>query len=557
MKSQRARLAAWLFATSALATVPAHAARIVVHSVDPPGTGLEDPTPVAPVGRNPGTTLGEQRRIALEVAARLWGERIPSDVDIVVQATFQPLFCLSFGGLLGSAAPLTIFHDFPGAPAANTWFPAALANRFAHIDLSPGPPDPGFLEPPFNDDIYAIFNSSLDDDPTCLEQVGWYYGLDGAETDSVDVLEVLMHELAHGLGFQNFISELTGEAPDGLDDAYGTYTFDTFYGASWNDLFPTHRQQSATHSGRLVWNGPHVLAQAKDVLDRRPALRILAPDALAGEIEGQAAFYGPAIDANGVRGPIVLADDGSGTPTDACQPLVGDYTGTIVLIDRGTCSFAEKTLAAQAVGAVGVAVANIFPDGFPPMGGDEDPTIVIPSIGIRQSDGLRIRAALPGVEAEIRLSDVWLQGADNDGNVRLYAPNPVQPGSSVAHWDLVASPPLLMQPFLSELTNPLVTVDLTSGLLADIGWDACPDSDFRDTVIVDTCDSGVRNRTLDAGCTIADLVHSCQSRSTHGAVMRCVASWTHQLEGAGVLDAGNRGKIQACAARQGRPGKRG
>jgi PA domain-containing protein len=551
----RASFRALLLTCLALTSVPAHAAHILVHSVDPPGTGLEDPRPVAPVGNNPGTTLGEQRRIALEVAARLWGERIPSDVTIVVQATFQPLFCLPFGGLLGSAAPISIYHDFPGAPLAQTWYPSALANRFAGVDLSPGPPDPGFLEPPFNDDIYAIFNSALDDDPGCLEQVGWYYGLDEAETDGVDVMEILMHELAHGLGFQNFIDETTGQEPDGLPDVYATHTFDTFFGKSWNELFPTQIQQSAHRSGGLVWNGPHVRAQAPDVLERRPALRILAPGTLAGEIEAQGAFYGPALEATGPSGPIVLAKDGTGVPTDGCQPLIGDYTGAVVMIDRGTCSFAEKTLAAQRVGAVGVVVANIFPTGFPPMGGDPDPTIVIPSIGIRQADAQRIVAALPGVVGEVALSHVWLQGADNSGLMRLYAPNPVQPGSSIAHWDVVAAPPLLMQPFLDELTRPLETVDLTSGLLADIGWDACPDSDFRETVMVGACDSGVHNRMLDAGCSIADVVHACESGSTHGAVVRCVAGSTAQLMHDGFLDGPGRGKIQACVARRGQPAK--
>src|SRR6185295_5280004 len=184
--------------------------------------------------------------------------------------------------------------------------------------------------------------------------------------------------LAHGLGFESFIDEVTGEAPDNLPDVYATYTFDTLYGKPWDELFPIQRMQSAEHSGSLVWTGPHVRAQAPDFLDRRPALRILAPGALVGEIEAQGAFYGPALEASGPSGPIVLANDGTGVTTDGCQPLIGDYTGAVVMIDRGTCSFAEKTLAAQAVGAVGVVVANIFPSGFPPMGGDPDPTIVIP-----------------------------------------------------------------------------------------------------------------------------------------------------------------------------------
>ena len=58
---------------TALAT-PATAdprARVVLLNFDAgTGVGLDDPTPVAPIGGNTGTTLGQQRQIALSHAAR-------------------------------------------------------------------------------------------------------------------------------------------------------------------------------------------------------------------------------------------------------------------------------------------------------------------------------------------------------------------------------------------------------------------------------------------------------------------------------------------------------
>ena len=54
----------------------------------------------------------------------------------------------------------------------------------------------------------------------------------------------------------------------------------------------------------------------------------------------------------------------------------------------------------------------------------------------------------------------------------LYAPNPVDAGSSISHWDSSAFPHLLMQPSLaSDLPH---AVDLTLPLLQDIGWAAAP-----------------------------------------------------------------------------------
>lgn len=54
------------------------------------------------------------------------------------------------------------------------------------------------------------------------------------------------------------------------------------------------------------------------------------------------------------------------------------------------------------------------------------------------------------------------------GRVRLFAPNPVQPGSSVSHWDSVALPNLLMEPAINS-GLPL-TLDLSRQQMRDIGW---------------------------------------------------------------------------------------
>jgi hypothetical protein len=54
----------------------------------------------------------------------------------------------------------------------------------------------------------------------------------------------------------------------------------------------------------------------------------------------------------------------------------------------------------------------------------------------------------------------------NTGRMRMYAPNPVQPGSSVSHWDTALSP--------NELQEPILTSDaedyITYFLLEDVGW---------------------------------------------------------------------------------------
>ena len=82
-----------LFGMGAIAAPAVEAAVIRVINNDNPGEGFNDPTPVAPVGGNTGTTLGQQRLIAFRRAADIWAGLIASAVTIRVGATFDPLPC--------------------------------------------------------------------------------------------------------------------------------------------------------------------------------------------------------------------------------------------------------------------------------------------------------------------------------------------------------------------------------------------------------------------------------------------------------------------------------
>src|SRR6185503_9430038 len=146
--------AALLVATGLVAlaaTTPAWAATITIVNADGAGEGLNDPTPVASVGGNPCDTLGAQRLRALEFAANIWADLLGSNVEIRIAAHFDPLPCGETSAILGQAGPAGVFHSFVGAPVANTYFSAALANALAGTDLDPG-----------TDDINAFFNSDID-----------------------------------------------------------------------------------------------------------------------------------------------------------------------------------------------------------------------------------------------------------------------------------------------------------------------------------------------------------------------------------------------------------
>src|SRR5438045_4351915 len=111
----RGAVAASLFAAAAVAQA---AATITIVNGNAAGIGFNDTTPVAPVGGNPGTTLGQQRLNAFQYVASLWGQALDSTVEIRILATFEALTCTASSAVLGSAGPRDVESDFPGAPVA-------------------------------------------------------------------------------------------------------------------------------------------------------------------------------------------------------------------------------------------------------------------------------------------------------------------------------------------------------------------------------------------------------------------------------------------------------
>ena len=56
------------------------AAQIAIINNNAAGVGFNDPTPAAPIGGNPGTTVGEQRLNAFRHAAEIWGLSVPENL---------------------------------------------------------------------------------------------------------------------------------------------------------------------------------------------------------------------------------------------------------------------------------------------------------------------------------------------------------------------------------------------------------------------------------------------------------------------------------------------
>jgi len=438
----------------------AQGATIIIINSDSPGEGFNDNTPATPVGGNPGTTIGQQRLNLFQEAADIWGGLLQSNVTIRVQASFDPLNCDATGAVLGAAGPIVLERDWGTEEWSGTWYHAALANKQAGTDLSP-----------FDNDIRARFNSSIDNNNNCLSGTNWYYGFDGNFGGDIALLPVLLHEMAHGLGFSNFVDEASGQEFNGFPDVFSRQILDTSQGLTWDQMSNAQRAISATNDGNLVWNGAGVTGASSYFLGGLPTLFTNSPGTLPATMALGLASFGPQLESAGITGDVVLVDDGSGVTSDGCEALVNgaQVSGNIALIDRGTCTFTSKAQNAEAAGAIAVIIVDNSGGSTPPGLGGTDPGLTIPTVSITTADGALIKAELGGgVNVTLGLDPSVLAGADSQGRVKLYAPDPIQPGSSISHFDVSAFPHLLMEPAINDNLND--EVDLTIQAFDDIGW---------------------------------------------------------------------------------------
>jgi hypothetical protein len=449
------RAFALVAALSLFAFGVSNAATITIVNNNAAGVGFNDPTPRAPIGGNPGTTVGDQRLYLFQYAANIWGGILPSTVPILVRSQFASQTCNATSGVLGSAGPVTIHANFPGAEFAGTWYHAALANKLNGADLDATNPD-----------INATFNSNLDL-ATCLGGIGWYYGTDGLEGTAVELLPVLLHEMGHGLGFSTTTSGTSGNYNSGLPGLFDRFMLDVASGLHWNQNTAAQRVASAISGTGLVWDGPAGDAAAAAFLAHRPRMLVNAPGGIAGSYGCNHAAFGPQV--YSVTGNVVLVQDAVAPTGDGCDAIVNAaaISGNIALIDRGTCTFVVKAGAAQAAGAIAVIIANNAAGAIAP--GGADPTITIPVIGITQADGNTLKANLGlGVNVTLDLDPVLLAGADPAGRPFMYTPNPFQSGSSVSHFDVSETPNALMEPAINNDLHD--SVDMTDDVFNDLGW---------------------------------------------------------------------------------------
>jgi len=462
---------------------------ITILNNDGPGEGFNDLTPVAPVGGNNATTLGQQRLNVFQKAADIWSAMLNSSVPIIVRAQFDPQTCTATSATLGSTSNGGLWMDFPNAPQAGTWYVEAEANKLAGFDLDPTPVT-GY-------DMNITFNSNLNGQLSCLNGVGWYLGYDGNEGTNIELLPVVLHEIGHGLGFSSGLGS-SGAEPGGFPTAFEKLMHDNTQNLNWHQMTQVQRAASAINPNNVVWSGPCVTAHAPWVLAGTPKMWNNSGAPLNPTYNVGLAAFGP--QSFSVTGNLVLEDDGVAPTSDGCTALVnaGAIAGNIAVVDRGTCTFVIKAQQAQAAGAIALVVVNNVAGPAPGLGGS-DPSITIPVVSVSQADGTAIKAQMliGTVNVTLGFDPSQLAGADASHHVQLYTPNPFVNGSSLSHWDVSANPNLLMEPNINN--NLSSTVDLTFWAFGDLDWhDQC---DPPVPVAISVFNAFVRNGGVELSAT--------------------------------------------------------
>ena len=443
-----------VFCLSAFAIEASATATILID----PGVGFNDATvpKVGQKGNNPGNTLGELRTNLFQEAANVWGAILNSTVPITIKAKFEPFGldeCVSASIQLGHAGPTNIYSNF-GSGDANIAYPVSLAESLSATNLNGGTAE-----------IDAAFNSRVDTDPDCLGKGGFYYGLDDNAPDGTTALfATVLHEMGHGLGFLSYVNP-DGSLPTGNIDTFSRLLMDLQTGMNWSGMTNLERSNSMLNEPSLVWTGAKVTADRAMHLNPEAEVRINSPAPIANTFEAAFGEQSAAVPVGGVTAGVI---DGDAAQADVCQQdFDSSFAGKIILYDSAACTASTLAVFSEFWNAAGVIVAATSGIGLPDMTGLIGNVIAIPYIGVSKSVADDLRANLGAVNVTILNSAIKLIG-ENQGKLKMYAPSAFQQGSSVSHWSKTASPDLLMEPTLGDLTYQ--NVDLTAAAFRDIGW---------------------------------------------------------------------------------------
>lgn len=151
------------------------------------------------------TNFPAQAQTAFEQAVLIWEKYLVSPQTIRINAIWSTTLSSS---VLAETGATRIYKNISGFPYSNIWYPTALAEALTGRDLNSGEAE-----------INMTVNGNIN----------WYYGTDAkAQAGKYDMITVLLHEIAHGLGFSSSMTIINSDTQGQYGQSGSAYIFDIF-----------------------------------------------------------------------------------------------------------------------------------------------------------------------------------------------------------------------------------------------------------------------------------------------------------------------------------------
>ena len=262
---------------------------------------------------------------AFQYAIEIWESELISSVPIRIRAEWMPLE----SGVLGQALWGSAYANFGGEQHMNTFYPVALAEKISRRALNPE------TEP----DIVASFNSN----------VAWYFGTDGNTPDGkMDMVTIVLHELAHGLGFSDTYEVEGTQGSVGMTDGENAvpFIFDVFVENEANENLlhdfqsPSGPLATALQSTNIFFDSPMPVAALDGI---RPELYAPAPYNNGSSISHlDETTFGTPGDANKLMTPQIDFSESIHDPGGVLLGMLGDMGWVNTNIDHEPIKDTER-----------------------------------------------------------------------------------------------------------------------------------------------------------------------------------------------------------------------
>jgi hypothetical protein len=236
-----------------------------------------------------------QAKTSFQKAVSIWESYIVSPQKIKIQAKWESLP----GSTLAQSGATKIYRNFTSAPYRDVWYPVALAEAISGQNL--------------NSNEFEV-TISLN------RNINWSFNLDGIpESNRFDMVSVVLHEIAHGLGF-NSSFKLTD---DNLRGEWGQslvpYVFDIFVQNGNSEVIQDTKiygNPSSQLKQQLTSNDLFFFLGNNIYTGRLPQLNAVDPFRIGASVSHLDEFNYPQGDENSLMTPSVRSAEVIHTPGD-------------------------------------------------------------------------------------------------------------------------------------------------------------------------------------------------------------------------------------------------